>query len=229
MNSFELNKILGAVLFIGLCTLALNITAGAIFAPVHPEKPGYAIAVKATPGAHEPDKKEPEKPIAVLLASSSVDKGQVAAKKCQACHTFEKGGPNKVGPNLWNIVGDARGENRGGFDFSSAMKKKGGTWTYEDLNHFLKSPREFVPGTKMAFAGIKRDSERADVINYLHTLSDNPKPLPKVAEAPAAAAAAPEQKPAAAPAPAQAQPPAAAPSAEPQKPAAAPAGEPAKH
>jgi cytochrome c len=182
MNSFELNKILGAVLFTFLCILALNITAGAIFAPVKPDKPGFAIAVPekqdAAPGAPA----EPEKPIAELLANASAERGQAAAKVCVACHTFEKSGPNKVGPNLWGIVGNKHAH-AGNFDYSAAMKSKSGEqWTYEALNTYLKNPRAAVPGTKMAFAGISRDSQRADVIAYLRTLADNPVPLPKVAE-----------------------------------------------
>ena len=128
MNSFELNKVLGAILGTCLILLALNIGAGAIFAPEKPAKPGYAIAVKTEgggegrgaqgAGSHRSE---------TLLASASVERGQQIAKQCQACHTFEKGGPNRVGPNLWNIVGDERGEDRGGFNFSAAMKAKGGT------------------------------------------------------------------------------------------------------
>jgi cytochrome c len=181
MNSFELNKILGAVLFTCLCLLALNIGAGAIFTPVKPAKPGYDIAVKE-PADHKEGPKEPEKPIAALLANASADKGKVAAKKCEACHTFEKGGPNKVGPNLWGVLGNHHAHLQS-FDYSSAMKAKSGEqWTYEALNTFLKNPRATIPGTKMAFAGINRDSERADVIAFLRTQSDNPLPMPKVAE-----------------------------------------------
>src|SRR5471032_3109440 len=104
MNSFELNKVLGAILGTCLMTLALNIAAGAIFAPEKPAKPGYAIAVKEQ-GGDKAAPKEPEQPIEVMMASSSVEKGQTVAKQCQGCHTFEKGGPNRVGPNLWGIVG----------------------------------------------------------------------------------------------------------------------------
>jgi len=118
MNSFELNKILGAVLFTGLCLLALNIAASAIFSPVKPAKPGYDIAVKEHAGDQKAAVKEPEKPIAVLLASASVEKGQTAAKKCVACHTFEKGGPNKVGPGLWDILG-RKVASHAGFDYSA--------------------------------------------------------------------------------------------------------------
>jgi cytochrome c len=181
MNSFELNKVLGAILGTCLITLALNIGAGAIFAPQKPAKPGYAIAVKEHAGEKGPAK-EKAPPIEVLLAKASVEKGQATAKQCQACHTFEKGGPNRVGPNLWNVVGDERGKNRGGFNFSAAMKAKGGKWTFEELNKFLEAPREYISGTAMTYAGIKNPQQRADVIDYLHTLSDNPLPLPKVAE-----------------------------------------------
>ena len=213
MNSFELNKVLGAVLGTCLILLALNIGAGALFAEHKPAKPGYMIAVKAE---HEGGKTEAkvEKPIAVLLASANVEKGQSTAKQCQSCHTFEKGGPNRVGPNLYNIVEDERGKDRGGFNFSAAMKAKGGEWTYEELNKFLANPRGYIPGTAMTFAGISNDQQRADVIAYLRTLSDSPKPLPKAeaAAAPAEGGKAPAEgakpaegsKPAAAPAPAPA-------------------------
>ena len=120
-----------------------------------------------------------ETPLPVRLAKASVEKGQATAKQCQACHTFEKGGPNRVGPNLWNVVGNERGEGRG-FNFSAAMKAKGGKWTYDELDKFLTDPRGYISGTAMTFAGIKNEQQRADVIDYLHTLSDNPGPLPKV-------------------------------------------------
>jgi cytochrome c len=188
MNSFELNKILGAILGTCLILLALSIAAGAVFAPVKPAKPGFAIAVKEEASTETQAKKAPEQPIETLLASASVDKGKSIAKQCQACHTFEKGGPNRVGPNLWDIVGNERGQGRNGFNFSSAMKGKGGTWTYDELNKFLTNPRGYIPGTAMTFAGLSREEQRADVIAFLRTLSDNPKPLPKAAEAKPAAA-----------------------------------------
>jgi cytochrome c len=183
MNSFELNKILGAILGTCLVLLSLNITAGALFSVPKPEKPGYAVAAKEESGKAGEAKKEPSQPIEVLLASASAEKGQAAAKQCQACHTFEKGGPNRVGPNLYDIVGHERGTGRGGFNFSAAMKAKGGTWTFEELDKFLQNPRGYIPGTNMTFAGLTRDSQRADVIAYLQTLSDHPVPLPKAADA----------------------------------------------
>ena len=180
MNSFELNKILGAILGTCLITLALNIVAGAIFAPEKPAKPGYAIAVKQEGGGGEKAApKEQELPVEAVLASASADRGKDTARQCQACHTFEKGGPNRVGPNLWNIVGSARGEDRGGFNFSAAMKAKGGDWTFSELYQFLANPRGYIPGTNMTFAGLSRSQQRADVIAYLDTLSDKPLPLPK--------------------------------------------------
>lgn len=188
MNSFELNKVLGAILATCLLLLALNIGAGALFAPEKPAKPGYQIAVKEEHAGTKGAAKAASEPIETLLAKASVEKGQATAKQCQACHTFEKGGPNRVGPNLWGIVGSGRGEGRGGFNFSAAMKAKGGTWTFEELNKFLTNPRGYIPGTAMSFAGLSRDQQRADVIAYLDTLADNPVPLPKAA-APAAGAA----------------------------------------
>jgi cytochrome c len=182
MDSFELNKILGAILGTCLVVLATSFAAGALFAPVLPEKAGYEIAVKEE--AHGDGKEAapaPSVPIEKLLQTASVEKGAASAKKCAACHSFDKGGPNRVGPNLYGIVGDHKGEGRG-FNFSAAMKAKGGTWTDEDLNQFIASPRGFVPGTAMGFAGIPKDSERGDVIAYLHTLSDNPVPLPTAAK-----------------------------------------------
>lgn len=182
MDSFELNKILGALLATCLAVLSLNIAAGAVFAPSKIEKPGYAIVVPDVPAAGEAAKPEPAEPIAVRLAISDPKKGETAAKQCAACHTFEKGGPNRVGPNLYGIVDRAKAS-VAGFNYSAALKAKGGTWTFDDLDHFLTNPKAWLPGTNMSYAGLSRGGQRADLINFLHTLSDSPVPLPKAAEA----------------------------------------------
>ncbi|HZP77873.1 MAG TPA: cytochrome c family protein [Pseudolabrys sp.] len=184
MDSFELNKVLGAILGTCLVLLALNIASGAIFAPEKPQKPGFNIAVQEQPEGGKAAPQEQEQPVEALLGSASAERGQNIAKQCQACHTLEKGGPNRVGPNLWNVVGRPK-HSEPGFNYSAAMKSQQGNWSYDDLYKFLKSPKAMVPGTAMTFAGLQRDTQRADVIAYLRTLNDNPPPLPKTAAAPA--------------------------------------------
>ena len=178
MDSFEFNKIAGAALFTLLCVVAVNITAEAIYAPHKPAKPGYEIAIPqrgAAPAAGQAA--APEEPIEKLLANAAPDRGETVAKQCMSCHTFQKGGPNGIGPNLYGIIGRPRASVPG-FNYSDAMKAKGGEWTIDDLNKFLTKPQEFIPGTKMTFAGLPRGNQRADLIAYLNSLADNPKPLP---------------------------------------------------
>jgi cytochrome c len=190
MDSFEVNKLIGGLLGTVFVVFSIGLISDGLFASPNPEKPGYAIeATEPEEGGAAGAPAAEAKPIAELLAHADPKAGEAIFKKCQACHSGEKGGPNKVGPDLWDIVDRPVAEHEG-FSYSAGMKEfsKGGTehWTYDNLNHFLTSPKNFVKGTAMGFAGLKKDEDRANVIAYLRTLSDNPKPLPE----PGAAAAA---------------------------------------
>jgi cytochrome c len=169
MDSFEINKILGAVLATCLGLLSLNIAANAIFAPHKPAKPGYEIAVTEQPAAGGG-------PAAPAVADDPLPKRLASADA----------GRNTVGPNLWGIVGRPKAA-VAGFNYSAAMKAKGGNWTPEELDQYLQNPKAMVPGTNMNFAGIPRGSERADLITFLNGKSDNPAQLPKAADAGSAA------------------------------------------
>lgn len=200
MDSFEINKIIGGFLATVFVMFSVTIVADSLFAAHHPEKPGYnVVAAEPAEGGAGPDAGAAEEPIAVLLASADPAAGQTAFRKCTACHTGENGGPNKVGPNLWNIVNRPVASHEG-FSYSAGMKafaEGGKVWDYEHLSGFLVAPRAYVPGTAMAFGGIKNRKEEANLIAYLRTLSDSPAPLPEVpaeteaAEAPAEGAAQP--------------------------------------
>jgi cytochrome c len=180
MDSFEFNKIAGAVLGTALAVMGLREVSSAIYHTEAPEKPGYLIEVAETApaGGAEPAAVAAAAPIGVLLASADAAKGANAAKACGACHSFDKGGANKVGPNLWDIV-QRPIASHAGFAYSEALTAKAGQpWTYDDLNAFILNPRGYAPGTKMAYAGLKNDASRADLLAYLGSLSDAPKPFP---------------------------------------------------
>ena len=203
MNSFEINKILGALLGTCLVLVAMHIASGAIFTPAPPAKPGYVIEVKAEAPQSGAPTAPAEAPIETLLASASPERGAQVAKQCQACHNFQEGQGPKVGPDLYGVVGRAVAS-APNFNYTAAIKKLGGNWTFDALNKWLTKPSADAPGTAMTFAGLANAKQRADVIAYLNTLSPHPTPLPT-----AQGAAAPAVKPAAAPA----SPPAAAPAA----------------
>jgi cytochrome c len=179
MNSFEINKILGALLGTCLVLVATHIASGAIFAPETPAKPGYIVEVKAeaSPGGAAPAAPA-EQPIEQVLASASAERGANVAKQCQACHNFQEGAGPKIGPDLYGVV-DRPVASVSGFGYSAALKSKGGKWDFDMLNKWLTKPSAFAPGTAMTFAGISNEKQRADVIAYLDSLAANPVPLPK--------------------------------------------------
>lgn len=186
LDSYELNKIIGAILFSILIILGLGILSDMVFHVETPEKQGYMIAVEEAGeeaedgeaadagGADEPA----EVSLGTLLASGEVEDGMKQAKKCAACHSFDEGGPNKVGPNLHDIVG-REVASVAGFGYSSAMQALGGTWSYEQLATFLAKPKDLVPGTTMGFAGLKKPNQIADLIAYLRSVSPSAPALPE--------------------------------------------------
>lgn len=179
MNSFELNKIAGAVLGTALVVFGLQTLSGIIYHAETPEKQGYIIEVaEAGTGGAETGGDQPAVSLGTLLAAADATKGQAVAKACAACHDFAKGGPNKTGPNLYGVVGRNHGIHEG-FAYSDAMKAKSGeAWSYELLNEFIKAPKAAIPGNKMAYGGVKKDADRANLLAYLATLSDSPVPFP---------------------------------------------------
>ena len=188
MNSFELNKIMGAVLGTLLFVMGAGFVAEAIYHPIEGRGPGYALPEpEVVDHGAAVAEAEPEVPLGLLLASADPAKGANAVKKCQSCHNFGEGEANKQGPHLYDVVGRLEGSAEG-FAYSDGMmahNAAGDTWTYENLNHFLTKPSDYVPGTKMNFAGIRTAEERADILAYLQTLSAEPVPFPAADVAPA--------------------------------------------
>ncbi|HEX6144777.1 MAG TPA: cytochrome c family protein [Geminicoccaceae bacterium] len=185
-SSLETNKLLAAVLTAGVIASGTGVLSRMLYHAETPEEPAYVIEV-AEEGGGEAGGEAPATPLGVLLANADPAAGEGAVKACAACHSFEEGGPNKVGPALHGVVGRdiAAGE---GFAYSDALAGMDGAWDYEALNGFLADPRGWAPGTKMSYAGIKSDEDRADVIVYLRSISPDAPPLPEPEETQAAAA-----------------------------------------
>lgn len=208
MQNFSWNTVAGWLLAAAISVLGLSIVTGIIFAPHNPETAAYAVPGVEAEASAEGPAKEAEKPIEFYLASASPEKGAAVFKKCAACHTVTPGGAAGIGPNLYGIVG-ASHAHMAGFGYSDAMAgTKGKVWDWQSLSQWLANPKAYMPGNKMAFAGISKPEDRAAVIAYLNTMSAKPMPMPAVpAEAPAAdAEAAPAADAAAAPADAAAAP-----------------------
>ena len=186
MDSFEINKIVACILVVALVFIGLANFSEILY---HVEKPkvaayqvdgGDEILMDAAATSTEAVAQAPtEDPIQVLLASADLDKGKKVFKKCSQCHVMEKGGANKIGPALWNIVNKDIGS-KDDYKYSSAMAAFEGDWTYEQLNSYLINPKKYIQGTKMSFVGLKKAKDRANVILYLRSFSDNPAPIEKI-------------------------------------------------
>ena len=179
MDSFEVNKIVAAILLVALLVIGIAKISNIAYHIEKPETAGYKVELPETTITVENNEteKEPEIDISTLLAMGSLEDGANVFKKCSACHSIEKGGENKIGPALYNVIG-RNVASLSDYKYSNALVEYSKSWSFEEMNGFLKKPQAYIKGTKMAFAGLGKDSERASVILYLNQNSDNPLPLP---------------------------------------------------
>jgi len=179
MDSFELNKIIAAILMVALLVIGLGKIADGVFHVKMPKNPGYQVDVEnqLTSDTSKVAKVVEKIDIASVMAQGDIESGEVIFKKCAACHSINKDGKNKIGPALYNVVGRAVGglEN---YKYSKTLSSYDREWTFEELNGFLQKPASYLKGTKMSYAGLRKEKDRASVIKYLNQNSDSPKPLP---------------------------------------------------
>jgi cytochrome c len=178
--SLEFNKALAAVLTAGIIASGAGVVSRIIYHPVIPEERAYPIDMAAVEaeGGEAAQEQEETAEISQLLATANADSGATIAKKCASCHTFKQGEGNKIGPNLWGVLGRDIAS-LPDFSYSDVLSEKEGAWDYQMVSDFVTNPKAWAPGTKMTFAGLKKAQDRADLLAYLRTLSDNPPPLPE--------------------------------------------------
>ena len=178
MNSFEINKIIAAIILTIVIVFGVNKLGDVIYSVKAPKGNTYNI-VTETKEISKADtaKAEGDVNIGALLALGSIDHGKMVFKKCAACHSISKGGVNKIGPALWGVIGRKAGS-ISNYKYSKAMSGFGKTWNFETVNTFLIKPKDYIKGTKMTYAGLKKEKDRASIILYLNEQSDSPVPLP---------------------------------------------------
>ena len=178
MDSFEINKIVAAILMVALIVIGIGKLSDVIFHVEKPDKPSYSVEVESSAVSTSTATKDEEKiDIAALLALGDIAHGEKVFKKCAACHSIVKGGKNAIGPALYNVVGRKIGAIED-YKYSKALVAYDKNWTFEELNGFLVKPAKWIKGTKMAYAGLRKEKDRASVIKYLNENSDSPLPLP---------------------------------------------------
>ena len=180
MDSFELNKVIAAILMVALLIIGIGKLSNVIFHVEKPKTPGYSVEIEQTTTldtAVSSETTEEKIDIAALISLGDLATGEKVFKKCSACHSIVKGGKNNIGPALYNVVGRKVGA-VSDYKYSKALAAYGNAWTFEELNGYLIKPAKWIKGTKMAFAGLRKEKDRASVILYLNQNSDNPLPLP---------------------------------------------------
>tara|TARA_B100001057_G_scaffold122875_1_gene121750 strand:+ start:1629 stop:2168 length:540 start_codon:yes stop_codon:yes gene_type:complete len=179
MDSFEINKIVAAVLMVALLVIGIGKISNIVFHVEKPKTPGYQVETDQVVGLTDKVTEATKEivDITALLAMGDVAHGEKIFKKCAACHSINKGGMQKIGPALWNVVNREIGS-VSDYKYSKALTAYGKAWTFEELNGFLIKPAKWIKGTKMAYAGLRKEKDRASVIKYLNQNSDNPLPLP---------------------------------------------------